>query len=657
MSRTVYITGAGIVSAIGNNLAEVERALREGRSGVGEPRLLPTAHRELPCGEVKWSDEELRRRLAIPEGEGNRTALLGIEAIRQALAQADVTMEDAYLISGTTVGGMDRTERHFLEMLERDDHLDLLRTHAAGATTEWMATYFGLSPERTLTVSTACSSAVNALIVGADMIKTGEAERVVAGGSEALSLFHLNGFNALMILDHERCRPFDATRRGLNLGEGAAFVVLESAEAVARRGGRPLAILSGYGNRCDAFHQTASSADGEGAYEAMHDALAMAGLQPGEIDYVNAHGTGTPNNDASELAALRRIFADAMPPVSSTKAFTGHATSAAGGLEAVISLLALRGGFIPANLGWATPMPEGFRPSEGESGVSLRHVLCNSFGFGGNDSAMVFSRMVFPAESSRRRREDVAEARKLLEAVETGSRSRESFSRPSRRDRGAAKASRGRRDGIAEPRKPLEAVEKKSREEAGVSTASRTFRGLERVSLVRSTPAEPMNNLREFLSPMASRRLCPLLKAAMMTSQTALREAGIETPDAIIVSTTYGMLENSEKFLLQLCQEGEHGLSPTLFMQSTHNTVAGALAIQTRCHGYNITYTGADEQSALALCLQDAERLTRLGRIRNALVGYHNEVTPALADMLRRLTGEEVPVGVSSVAMVVRKRE
>ena len=644
MSRTVYITGAGIVSAIGNNLAEVERALREGRSGVGEPRLLPTAHRELPCGEVKWSDEELRRRLAIPEGEGNRTALLGIEAIRQALAQADVTMEDAYLISGTTVGGMDRTERHFLEMLERDGHLDLLRTHAAGATTEWMATYFGLSPERALTVSTACSSAVNALIVGADMIKTGEAERVVAGGSEALSLFHLNGFNALMILDHECCRPFDATRRGLNLGEGAAFVVLESAEAVARRGGRPLAILSGYGNRCDAFHQTASSADGEGAYEAMRDALAMAGLQPGEIDYVNAHGTGTPNNDASELAALRRIFADAMPPVSSTKAFTGHATSAAGGLEAVISLLALRGGFIPANLGWATPMPEGFRPSEGESGVSLRHVLCNSFGFGGNDSAMVFSRMIFPTKTCRRREEPFVGVRKSAAVGGDVSRGYESPLPSAATFRRGTKVRCRREERFVGVRELAAVV-------GGVS------RGVECLALVRSTPVEPMNNLREFLSPMASRRLCPLLKAAMMTSLTALREAGIETPDAIIVSTTYGMLENSEKFLLQLCREGEHGLSPTLFMQSTHNTVAGALAIQTRCHGYNITYTGADEQSALALCLQDAERLTRLGRIRNALVGYHNEVTPALADMLRRLTGEEVPVGVSSVAMVVRKRE
>ena len=179
--------------------------------------------------------------------------------------------------------------------------------------------------------------------------------------------------------------------------------------------------------------------------------------------------------------------------------------------------------------------------------------------------------------------------------------------------------------------------------------------GLRTLSCVRSVPEAPLDNLREFMSPMESRRLCKLLKAAMMTSLTALRQAEVECPDAILVGTSYGMLENSEKFLLELCREGEQGLSPTLFMQSTHNTIAGALALRTRCHGYNITYTQLGEQEALDLCLRDAERLMRLGRIRNALIGYHNEVTPALRDMVRRLRGEDLPVGVTSVAMFVQK--
>ena len=594
VNSLVYITGMGILSAIGNGRAETERALLEGRSGVEQLRLLPSVHQDLPCGEVKLSNEELRGRLHIPADKPcNRTALLGIEAIRQALEQSGLPLDEAWLLSGTTVGGMDSTEQHFLEMLEGDDWLSLLATHDSGSTTGLMADYFGIPARRTLTVSTACSSAANALIVGANMIKTGEAEAVIAGGSEALSLFHLNGFHTLMILDTERCRPFDETRRGLNLGEGAGFVVLESAASVRRRGAKPLAILSGYGNRCDAFHQTASSDNGEGAALAMQEALDMAGLTPQAIGYVNAHGTGTPNNDASESAALQRIFDKSVPPVSSTKPFTGHATSAAGGIEAVISLLALQDGFIPANLGWAHPMPGGIVPSAGEQGVVLRHVMCNSFGFGGNDSSLIFSRL------------------------------------------------------------DAEGFDGEACGEVRSSTAS--FE-VATVSCVRSTPDAPLDNLREFMTPIESRRLCKLLKSALMTSLTALRQAGVETPDAIIVGTSYGMLENSEKFLLELCREGEHGLSPTLFMQSTHNTIAGALAIRTHCHGYNITYTQLGEGETLDLCRRDAERLMRLGRIRNALIGYYNEVTPALHDMVLRLRGEDLPVGVTSTAMFLEKR-
>ena len=589
MSNAVFITGAGIISAIGHNKEEVKQTLLDGKSGVGDIRFLQSEHRELPCGEVKLSNEELCDMLNISRDKVcNRTALLGIEAIRQALEQSGVAATDAYLVSGTTVGGMDSTERHFLDMLECDDHLRLLATHDADSTTRLMSGYFGINSRNVFTVSTACSSAANAIIVGANLIRTGKADVVIAGGSEALSLFHLNGFNALMILDPERCRPFDDTRMGLNLGEGAAFVVLESASSIAGRGGKPLAELSGYGNKCDAFHQTASSYEGKGACLAMREALEMAGLAPADIDYVNAHGTGTINNDASESMALKCVFADAMPPVSSTKSFTGHTTSASGSIELVISLLALLHNFIPANLGWRNPMPAGIVPALGVTNVSLRHIMCNSFGFGGNDSSLILSR--------------------------------------------------------------INASEKKEPDEVVPGESSVAF-----LATACSTPDAPMNNLKEFMSSLESRRLCALLKSAMMTSLSALREVRIEVPDAVIISTSYGMLENSEKFLLQMCKEGEHGLSPTLFMQSTHNTIAGALAVRLHCHGYNITYTQLDAQKALELCLQDTEMLMRQGKIRNALIGYHNEVTPALHDMLLRLRGEDVPVGVTSIAKVIEK--
>lgn len=589
MDRTVYITGAGIISAIGNNKNEVKKALLDGRSGIRELHRLLFVHRELPCGEVKLSDDELLAMLGLPaDALYNRTALLGLVAIREALEQSGVSAEDAYLLCGTTVGGMDRTEQHFGDMLENDTYLPLLRSHDTGSTTGLMADYWKIPLQHTATISTACSSAANALIVGAELIQTGRADVVIAGGSEALSLFHLNGFNSLMILDTERCRPFDDTRRGLNLGEGAAFMVMESAVSINRRGGKPLAVLSGYGNRCDAFHQTASSANGEGAYLAMQKALESAGIEPHEIDYINAHGTGTPNNDLSESRALKRVFGEALPWVSSTKSFTGHTTSASGAIEMVICLLALQDGFIPANLGWKNPMSEGIIPSLGENHVSLNHVMCNSFGFGGNDSSLILSRV------------------------------------------GACH------------------VEEKTDCADTVSTAV--------VSLVRSTPDSSLGDIKDFMKPMEARRLCKLQKAAFITSLSALREAGIESPDAIVIGTSYGMLENSEKFLLQLCREGEYGLSPTLFMQSTHNTLAGSLAIHTHCHGYNITYTQLGEQEVLERCMNDVEMLMQQGKIENALIGYHNEVTPILHDMIFRLTGKDVPVGVTSVAMVIRKQ-
>jgi 3-oxoacyl-(acyl-carrier-protein) synthase len=220
----------------------------------------------------------------------------------------------------------------------------------------------------------------------------------VVGGSECLSKFHFNGFNTLMILDKQPCRPFDSTRAGLNLGEGAAFLVIESEKSVRERGIIPICKLSGYANTCDAFHQTASSPNGEGAFLAMSKALEQSNLQPKDIDYINAHGTGTENNDATEGIAIMRVFGEDIPAVSSTKSFTGHTTSAAGSVESVISILALQHNFIPINLNFSEKMPElSFTPKKADnthSNKQLQHVLTNSFGFGGNDTCLIFSKIL-----------------------------------------------------------------------------------------------------------------------------------------------------------------------------------------------------------------------------------------------------------------------
>lgn len=398
MKEPIYITGMGIISAIGNDKVETLRALYAHQTGIAPMKYLQSVHHDLPVGEVKLSNEEMKAMLGIAsETLSTRTALLGIMALRQTLSEAKLVPSETPrvgFISGTTVGGMDQMESHYLELFEDDKFDDVIRSHDCGACTTTIADYFGGFSFVT-SISTACSSAANAFILGSELIESGQLDIVVVGGSEALTRYHLNGFNTLMILDAEQCRPFDATRHGLNLGEGAAYLVLESAASVARRHIPIIGLLSGYGNACDAFHQTASSANGEGAFLAMSKAMQMAGLTIEDIQYINAHGTGTLNNDASESAAMIRLFGDKLPPVSSTKSFTGHTTSASGAIEAAICLLALKHQFLPVNLNWKQPMSDGIRPCMNEQPNSkLHHVLCNSFAFGGNDSSLLLSNAI-----------------------------------------------------------------------------------------------------------------------------------------------------------------------------------------------------------------------------------------------------------------------
>ena len=396
MIEPIYITGAGVVSAIGVGKEQTLSALNAGTTGIGAMAYLDSCHRDIPVGEVKLSNDEMVKMLGVDNDPlFTRTALLGRLALREALDQAALTRDmlaQVHLVSSTTVGGMDRREQNHAQEKACDHLHALMGTHSCGNSTQMIAAQFGQFASLS-TVSTACSSATNAVITGANMLRCGLADIVVVGGSESLSKFHLNGFNALMILDRQQCRPFDRDRAGLNLGEGAAYLVLETARSVEARGVAPLCRLAGYGNACDAFHQTASSPDGEGAYRAMSEALEMAGMKPADIDYINAHGTGTPNNDLSESQAIKRLFGPEIPPVSSTKSFTGHTTSASGTIEAVFCLLALEHQFLPINLNWQNAMEEGIVPVAEPRQAELRNIQSNAFGFGGNDSSLIFTRV------------------------------------------------------------------------------------------------------------------------------------------------------------------------------------------------------------------------------------------------------------------------
>jgi len=217
---------------------------------------------------------------------------------------------------------------------------------------------------------------------------------VIVGGTDGLAKFTINGFKTLMILSDTFNTPFDNNRKGLNLGEAAAFLVLESDELVKKNNSKVLAYVSGYANANDAFHQTASSENGEGAFLAMNKAFEVAGLKPSDIDYINMHGTATPNNDLSEGRAVIRVFGEEnVPDFSSTKAFTGHTLAAAAAIEAVYSVLALQNGVVYPNLNFETPMEEfHLIPQTTLKHKNIEHVLSNSFGFGGNCSTVIFSK-------------------------------------------------------------------------------------------------------------------------------------------------------------------------------------------------------------------------------------------------------------------------
>lgn len=395
--KKVAITGLGIISSIGNNVEENFQSLIHGNHGISTIENISTRLvNSIKVGEIKKSNEQFITELNLPKTNNySRTAMLGVIAAKEAISHANInTIQDAKtgLISATSVGGMDKTECHYYDYLTDEKIRKYIDGHHAGDSTHKIAEQLGIT-DYISTISTACSSSANAIMLGARLIKSGQLDRVIVGGADCLSKFTINGFNTLMILSDTYSTPFDENRKGLNLGEAAAFLVLESDEIVKRDNKEVLAYVTGYGNANDAHHQTASSENGDGATIAMQKAFKTSGLAPSDIDYINAHGTATPNNDLSESKAIIRVFGENVPDLSSTKAFTGHTLAAAGAIEAVFSVLALQNSVIYPNLNFKTAIAEtGIVPITELKRKEINHILSNSFGFGGNCSTVIFSK-------------------------------------------------------------------------------------------------------------------------------------------------------------------------------------------------------------------------------------------------------------------------
>lgn len=394
-----FITGAGIISPIGVGKQAFLEALLAGRCALGPLRGLDVAGFRIGRG------GEIDPASVGGSGplDDDRCLAFAIHACREALddaGMADALPEDATLALGSGAGEM-RTTEGSLGAPEGElflEHPDPLQP--PNAITSKLARRLGLRG-RQLTFVNACAAGAQAIAVAAGCVRSGRAEVALAGGVEVVSRMVLSGFEALRAVSPTGCHPFDAGRDGIQLSELAAFVVIESGrrlrEDPARRGVRPYARLAGSGASADAFHVVRPDEAGAGAVLALRRALEDAGLTPDGIDYVNAHGTGTIQNDPAELAALAQVFGPRAErlPISSTKGMLGHALGASGAAEAVICALALREGFLPPTIGLRKPIASyeeyDFVPNEARRGVSLWHVVSSAFAFGGNNVVLVLS--------------------------------------------------------------------------------------------------------------------------------------------------------------------------------------------------------------------------------------------------------------------------
>ena len=396
MSR-IFITGMGLISAIGDSVEENRISLMQAHSGISRIRYYKTAYAgKLPAAEVRHDTEELKQLLTgNTDPSITRTSLLALHAVAEAIGDSGLSVEqisspETAMVGATTVGGMCLTDELYHDALAKEQGTPFLSSYDYASVTLAIQHRYGMLGE-TSTINTACSSSANSIIHGARLIRHGFCKRAIVGGAESLAKFTINGFNALNILSSKPCAPFDRDRDGLNLGEGAAFLVLEKEEDL--NGKKVYAELSGFGNKNDAYHPSSNSPEGLGPFLSMKDALENSLLQAEEIDLINAHGTGTENNDETESRAMIRLF-EKVPAFSSTKSYTGHTLGAAGAVEAVYSIMSIEHQEVYASLRFHHPIPEtGLIPILNYEKRQIKHVMSNSFGFGGNCSTLIFSKI------------------------------------------------------------------------------------------------------------------------------------------------------------------------------------------------------------------------------------------------------------------------
>jgi 3-oxoacyl-[acyl-carrier-protein] synthase-1/3-oxoacyl-[acyl-carrier-protein] synthase II len=551
----VCVTGMGVVCAGANHVGDLRELLAHPVAHFQTPTVWPIKH---PSGELP-----VAQATALEAGEAAgrpRTHRLALLAAREAVGTGP--LPDA-IVLGSSTGGIAATESALEAGITSPD---AYRYHGLDTVALHLAETFGVCGP-VITISTACSSATVALSVAAALLRAGLARRVLSGGADSLSRLTFHGFRQLQLVAAHGCMPLDANRAGMTVGEGAGFLVLETTSDE-----RPvLAVLSGTGLSCDAYHATSPHPEGQGAVLAMRRALADAGLEPRAISYVNLHGTGTPDNDQAEARAMKQVFADVQPALSSTKGLTGHALAAAGGIEAVISILALRDGLLPANTGLETlDTSLEISPVRAPTQAPISAVLSNSFGFGGNNACVVFEKAPpSPSPHPSPRYAGRGDPRATTRDVPPGS------GLPALRI--AASACLTARGGLDETWNAL-----LSRESTAGLVPDAAF--------ARAAPAAFVRRLK---------RLPRLMLALAQTVHTASGRAA--PPEAIAVGTAWGPLAETQEFLRKLFESGDQFSSPMDFIGSVHNAPAGQIALLLGSQAPNLTCSAGGRSCSQAL--------------------------------------------------------
>jgi 3-oxoacyl-[acyl-carrier-protein] synthase II len=398
-SMRVAITGLGIFCSTGKDVEEFSQSLKQGRTGIGPITLFDTS--KYPCkigAEIKdYRPEEFFKKRELKKL--SRADQFGLIASEEAVKTSGIQSypsEEVGVCLGAGAGGMFEAETYHREVLVKGKSKpSLIGPFIPSFTSDRIAERFGFSGPK-FTVTTACSSSATAIGYGADLIRSGRSKAVLCGGSEALSELTFGGFNSLKSMDPLPCRPFDRKRAGMSLGEGAGILILEDFDEATERGVRIYAEFLGYGIGGEAYHITAPEPTGIGGTRIMKEAIEESGIPLTEIDYINAHGTGTPLNDKAETLSIKNLFRERAYsiPISSIKSSIGHCLGSAGAIEAVASILSIVHRFIPPTL----------NHHEGDEDCDLDYVpvksreaevdvvLSNSFAFGGNCTTLVFKK-------------------------------------------------------------------------------------------------------------------------------------------------------------------------------------------------------------------------------------------------------------------------